>query len=187
MFLKIEKDKVKYVAILNGESILIKVEDIKKSITTSEDEEDIYLMNIKTGMFVESEYLVNPDNAKRGHIVGVSNTFSIEQLESFEGYYNTVAVKLIKDKLIEDLGLVETDITILAETEWRHSEQTIRLTIPVEEVIESSFYRGLMDALIGANVIRYKVGDYYVLYLSWIDEAHRPVLEADNNILIEEK
>jgi hypothetical protein len=176
MFLKIAKEKVKYVAILNGEPILIKIENLTSDGDT---------MTVKTGMFVESEYTAN-SSAKRGHIVGVNNTFVVDPTESAEGHYDTVAIKLIKDKLIADLGLVEGDFEILAEAEWKHAPQTIRLTIPVQEAIENSFYRGLIDTLISNGTIYYKVGDNYILYLSYIDAAHRPTLEADPNIIIEE-
>lgn len=177
MFLRIEKEKVKYVAILNGEPILIKIESISS---------DGNLMTIKTTMYVESEYLEFGESAERGYIFGLNNTFIIDLTETAAGVYTTVASKLVKNELITMFDLLDTDITILAEIEWRDISEAIRLTIPIEQVIENPFYRSLMETLITANTIYYKVGENYVLYLAYILPEHRPILDADPNLIIEE-
>jgi len=175
MYIKINKEKVKFINILNGEPVLFKVE----KITLKDD-----IVKTTTSVFVETDYLTNGDAAKRGHIVNINNlfTFNITGIKCYE----TVIIKLIKEQLKTKLSLTDDDLSILAEVEWKHPSQPIRITIPIEEVIENEYYRNLVGGLIANEVIKYKINDNYVLYLTYIEPVHRTVLEADENIIIEE-
>ena len=189
MILKIAEKKVNYVTpMLNGEKIIVEIENILtkiKTIIVDEIEIAITTMTVKTAMYAENDYING--NKERGNIIGIYNDFKFD-LEDSEDPYETLAIQKIKNFLINQntYTIVENDIEILSEYTWRDANQTIRLIIPVKEVIENAFYRGLMDALITANIIRYKVGDYYILYLSYIEDDHKVILEADKNVLIEE-
>jgi len=160
---------------------------------TTKISRDIRFAQLKIGTHVESNYL-SSDEPYNGIIDGLAYSINLDLTEldangniiSEKKSYDTTLIKLLKEKVKTTLSLTDDDLNVLAEVEWRNEPQTIRLTIPVVEVIENSYYRGLMDSLITANVIRYKVGDYYILYLSYIEDEHRAILEADENILIEE-
>lgn len=215
MYIRIVKEKVKYsIPMLNGEPLLMKIEGVEEStrekiiteITgttgntgTTEIPYEINTAIIKIGTFIESNYLSsdNPfndiiDGLAYGRTPYYSISLDLTELDasgntiSEKQSYETTLINLLKEKVKTTLNLTDNDVEVLAEVEWRNTPQTIRLTIPVVEVIENSYYRGLMDSLITANIIKYKVGDYYILYLSYIDAEHRTVLEADDNVLIEE-
>ena len=189
MILKIAEKKVNYVVpMLNGEKIIVEIENILTEtniVIVDGVETAITTMTVKTAMYAENNYLNS--NKQRGNIAGIHNDFKFEVSED-EKAYETIAIQKIKNFLINQntYTITENDIEILSEYTWRDANQIIRLIIPVKEVIENTFYRGLMNALITANVIRYKVGDYYILYLSYIEDGHKVILEADKNVLIEE-
>ena len=177
MFLKIVTGKVKFVSILNGEPVLIKVEKI---------ESDGNVMTVHTGMFPESDYVEKQSKAKRGHIVGISNKFVFDTTESEEKHYSTIAVKLIKAQIIEKFDNInEVDVQILGDFEWSEQARSIRLSIPAIEVVENSDYNALINSIKGTAPYKQEL-DKYVVYLEEIFLQHRPMLEADENVIIEE-
>ncbi len=179
MILKIKKEKVKFVVpMLNSEPILILIENIKPNNNNNS-------VSVSTEIVIESDYLENNGGRQRGNIIGISNNFNFE-LSKGEKPYSTIIVQKIKEELKSKLSLIDEDIEILAELEWRHEKAPIRLTIPIVEAVENTNYQPLIANLIANNVIRYKVGDSYILYLSYIEDEHRTMLEGDKNLLIEE-
>lgn len=179
MFLKINKEKVKFVQILNGEPVLLKVENIQS---------DGDVMTVNTGMFPESEYIADNETKDRGHIVGISNAFKFDM--SYTGYtgytrHSTIAIKLIKEEVKNKLSLTDSDVAIEAQCEWKYPEKPIRLSIPFNVVVENSTYNALVSTLID-TVPYYKNFDSYILYLEEIYPQHRTILEDDPNVIIEE-
>lgn len=179
MFLKINKEKVVFVQILNGEPVLLNVENIYSNGD---------VMTVKTGMFPESDYIADNETKNRGHIIGLSNEFKFDM--SYSGYtgytrHSTIAIKLIKEEIKSKLSLTDSDIAIKAQCEWKHPERPIRLSIPFNVVVENSTYNALVNTLIN-EVPYYKNFDSYILYLEEIYPQHRSILEADPNVIIEE-
>jgi hypothetical protein len=188
MFLRIAKEKVKVaIPMLNGEPALVKIKkvtSITKKERVGEENVDVNYLNIDYFIVAESAYKEGMDSGYS--VYGKPLQYSIQ---SDAKAYKTVAAKLLKTNLfLNDLELVDADVEVLGQVTWQENiaARPIRLTIPNKEVIENSNYNTLVGGLISGGTPFYSDDENYYVYLEEIFEEHRPLLEGDENVSLEE-
>lgn len=176
MYIKIIPNKVKFNNALCGESILIKIDSIKTI--------DSNTMEVVITPYLEAGYIADIPLKISGNINGLSN----KMIFTTDSHFFTVAAKLVYDKIIEDLGLLESDLQILADFKYREDKavRPIRLTMPFDVILKTEGYRNLVGQMLDLSVPEYQQNDYYSLYLEEIYPDDKTILEADTRVIIEE-
>ena len=169
MIIRIEEKQVPFgIPMLNGESIAVIIE----KVTT-----------VNNKIVIKTEMERFEGGSYKGYIIGESNEFILDS----ENMHNmVVAAKVLKEYLQEKYSMTDEGISILAEKEWRHPDRPIRLTIPIDRVVENENYTALISSLIASGLLYYKVNDIYIVYLAQIYPEHRALLDIDENVFIEE-
>lgn len=203
MYIKIKSNKVRISApILAGEEVIIKVEKPELIISQKEichysestiDEsgnevpgqklestfEEIKTLHVKTNVYAISD-------------LGLSRPLTLYDLNNnyvFEissDCNSLIAAKCIVSKIKETYNLLDSDISILCDLNWKYSERLIRMYIPFESVLLNEMYRDYVPSIIDLGTPYEKIEDGYVLYFEELYKDYRAVLGNDENILIEE-
>lgn len=203
MIIRIKEGKVPFVApMLNGEPVIvelkkfsflddklkIEIDVINESHFSSPDPFKGYLNGLSNIIEVPNIIIREARDPSNGNFIFDQSTgeFVMETLTDLLGEINSVtAIKEVYKSIKSAFGLSNSDLEIKSEYQWRHSDQVFRVFVPMASIIKKPEYNSLIDSLITSGVINYESGDGFILYLSYINQEDKDVLDADPNVIIE--
>lgn len=132
---------------------------------------------------------------------GVSGNFSTMNFleiprrmvfQSENNHYKTYAAKLIKQQLIDNpnLDIVDADVQILAELDWKEESRPIRVTIPKDIILDDPNYTELISYVKSMGIPHHSINGCMIVYLEEIyntpEAPHRALFESTPSVIIEE-
>lgn len=158
MFLIIEKEKVHFNGILNGENVISEI--------TRTDANAVYY-NFK------SENL-----QKIGTLKEIGNILNGEIDLNF-----ITGGKLLQAELLK----LEIESILKISLDWKNEDLSFRISIQNKAVLETDFYTNLISYIKSKGYPYYYKNEIVTIYVPTIQPEHLLILEADINVLIEKK
>lgn len=83
--------------------------------------------------------------------------------------------------------IADSETLLTAEEVEAQAEalKKIKVTIPLEKVVEGGIYAGLADMLLKTRAVHTTVGANVVVYLSYLLPEHEAILQSDPDVTIE--